>query len=169
MDHMKSLGYDLIESDEMLLDEESLSIPQLYDFVIQPNTSIDSVASNIPISDEFRQMITDANFGIKLVKTGVMKGGFYAMEKPFTLAEASGLIRRLARQTNRKLRIGTPLEAFKFWFENSDKFPHYFLVCGKIYKNNVIRWRYGISAFVLVGFAGEWSPDNKIFIVEDFA
>jgi hypothetical protein len=164
--HMTAIGYKIIEPTEVLAEEEPLTVPDMWGFHIPEGTTIDSLRNDIPMFDDHRENFTDKNFGISTLKCPKAVG-FYDMGKEFGSCEAINTINKLASQTSRRFRAGTPLEALLFWLENRTRCPEWFTVLGKTWDDRVLNWNHIIPEFYLCNWAGNWSSDRQVFIVED--
>ncbi len=84
-------------------------------------------------------------------------------------SEAGALaVTQLAKETKRKFRLGTPLEALAYKKANLPH-PTYFTVLSKVFSVHVLYWRDwgGDPGFNLDAWVSCWSSNCGVFVVED--
>jgi len=159
-----SLGYTIIEG--YGISNESLAVPTLHDFIVDKDSSIDSIIKDIPISNQCKKAILAGHFADDYSE-GQLRGGFLSLDKYFKSKEAIHAINHLAFKENRKFRPGTALEMIQFWKQKRSVCPKFFSSLAKVWKGIVLGWYGDCAEFEILGFDGEWRPVYKIFIVED--
>jgi hypothetical protein len=147
--------------------EEPLVVPPIHHFDVPEDATIDSLKCFSPMSVHCNANFTDEHFGTP-IPAGLVAGGFYDMGKEFSSEEAVDTIGRLARQTGRKLRVGTPLELLSFLYDFAEVLarPERFIALGKVWNNGVFGY-YDGKYFDILVWGGGWYANCKVFIVED--
>lgn len=130
--------------------------------------TIEDAKIGLGVATNCNQILTEANFGTPLPSSKSRRTGFLAMDANYTREEAEIAVSRLAKETGRNFRFGTPREALQHMLLNNVH-PWGFVVFGKLYKEKALycvedtfhHERRPINSLL------QWSSAHEIFIAED--
>jgi hypothetical protein len=149
-------------------DSDNITIPQLHPFNIPTGSNIESAKIPHRMTRYCQINLITANFG-SLLPTGPVQGGFLPIGRDYGLQEGVDQVKKLARQTERKFRAGTPLELLLYMTQDLP-YPNMLLSLGKFWNRKVLNYHrdyQGEDIFRLTGCSGQHGSEFEVFIVED--
>ena len=147
----------------------TIVIPTMTPFTIPKDATIESLKEGLPMSAYCRSNLTTANFGIGVPPCRKLLGGFLTMPGNFSSEAGVSAVEELARQTDKKIRLGTPCESLAYKKANTPH-PKWWVVLSKVFSGYVLRWggwSAGASEFDLRFWDGVWGSRAGVFVVEE--